>query len=114
MCGVFVDLQKAFDTVNHDILIEKLNYYGIRGIANSWFRSYLNNRKQYVSINGFSSKTLNTTHGVPQGSVLGLLLFLLYINDLHVSIKHSNVYHFADDTSLLHINDSSEKTKENI
>ena len=53
VCGIFVDLQKAFDTVNHEILIEKLNYYGVRGIANTWFMSYLNNRKQFVSINGF-------------------------------------------------------------
>ena len=109
VCGIFVDLQKAFDTVNHEILIEKLNYYGIRGPANSWFKSYLNNRKQFVSINGFNSDTLNMPHGVPQGSVLGPLLFLIYINDLHLSIKHSKVYHFADDTNLLHINNSHKK-----
>ena len=109
VCGIFVDLQKAFDTVNHEILIDKLNYYGIRGTANTWFKSYLSNRKQFVSINGFNSDTLNITHGVPQGSVLGPLLFLLYINDLHISIKHSKVYHFADDTNLLHINESLKK-----
>ena len=69
--GVFVDSQKAFDTVNHEILLEKLSYYGIRGTANSWFRSYLSQRKQYVSIKGFNSETRILKHGVPQGSVLG-------------------------------------------
>ena len=111
VCGIFVDLQKAFDTVNHEILIEKLQYYGIRGITNDWFRSYLTNRKQYVSINGYDSGVKLLHHGVPQGSVLGPLLFILYINDLHFAIKHSNVYHFADDTNLLHINETIKKTK---
>ena len=108
-CGIFVDLQKAFDTVNHEILIEKLQHYGIRGITNNWFKSYLTDRKQYVSINGYNSNMKVLRHGVPQGSVLGPLLFILYINDLRFSIKHSNVYHFADDTNLLHINESFKK-----
>ena len=69
--GVFVDLQKAFDTVNHEILIYKLNHYGIRGTVNDWFSSYLSSRTQYVSILGFTSNTLDVNHGVPQGSVLG-------------------------------------------
>ena len=101
-----MELQKAFDTVNHDILISKLDHYGIRGTANNWFASYLKNRSQFVSILGYESSTKPINHGVPQGSVLGPLLFLIYINDLYSAIKNSKVYHFADDTNLLNISDS--------
>ena len=100
-CGVFIDLRKAFDTVDHDILIKKLRHYGVRGIALDWFKSYLNNRRQFVTINGISSNELSMNYGVPQGSVLGPLLFLIYINDLNIAIQHSTVRHFADDTNLL-------------
>ena len=102
-CGVFVDLQKAFDTVDHEILISKLDHYGIRGSTKAWFKSYLSNRSQYVSISGTKSHLKSIKHGVPQGSVLGPLLFLVYINDLHHSIRTSETYHFADDTHLLNL-----------
>ena len=113
-CGIFVDLQKAFDTVNHEILLKKLEHYGIRGNSNSWFKSYLNDRKQLVSINGIDSETQIMKHGVPQGSVLGPLLFLIYINDLHAAIAYSRSYHFADDTHLLNINTSPKKVQKQL
>ena len=113
-CGIFIDLQKAFDTVDHNILLKKLEYYGIRGIANKWFTSYLSNRKQFVSINGFDSKKRTMEFGVPQGSVLGPLLFLIYINDLHKAIKFSITHHFADDTNLLVIGKTLKQIQKQI
>ena len=99
-CGIFIDLQKAFDTVNHDILLSKLEHYGIRGSAQTWFKSYLNDRKQFVSVNGHSSSICKISCGVPQGSVLGPLLFLIYINDLPNSSKFLKFFLFADDTNI--------------
>ena len=104
VCGVFIDLQKAFDTVNHEILLEKLKHYGIRSKQNDWFRSFLTNRKQYVSMEGFFSQTKIVKCGVLQGSTLGPLLFLIYINDLANALEKSIVHHFADDTNLLYGN----------
>ena len=101
-CGIFVDLQKAFDIVEHDMLLTKLEHYGVRGLANDWFKSYLSDRKQFVSINGHDSNLASVLYGLPQGSVLGPLLFLIYINDLNQAIKFCKVHHFADDTNLVH------------
>ena len=112
-CGVFVDFQKAFDTVNHDILVSKLDHYGVRETENNWFKSYLTGRSQFVSILGFDSNTKPILHGVPQGSVLGPLLFLIYINDLHFAMS-SKVFHFADDTNLLKICKSPKELQKSL
>ena len=101
---------KAFGTVSHHIILEKLNHYVIRVISNDWFKSYLSDRNQFVSINGFNSNYNTVKYGVPQGSVLGPLLFLIFINDLNVAIKNSEIFQFADNTCLLNIKDSIKKT----
>ena len=107
--GIFADLQKAFDTNDHEILLAKLDHYGICGVSNDWFRSYLSDRQQYVSINGYDSHLTKLNCGVPQGSVLGPLLFLLYITDFNQAIKFCKVHHFADDTNLLYLGKSIKK-----
>ena len=99
-CSIFIDLQKAFDTVNHGILLSKLEHYGVRGCALEWFRSYLSDRKQYVSVNGSNSNLELVSCGVPQGSVLGPLLILIYVNDLPNASKKLSFYLFADDTNI--------------
>ena len=98
-CGVFIDLQKAFDTVNHSILLQKLQHYGVRSTALNWFSCYVTDRKQYVSVNGRTSDHLKITCGVLQGSVLGPL-FLIYINDLPNVSKFLTFFLFADDTNI--------------
>ena len=103
-CGIFIDLKKAFDTVNHDILLNKLQYYGFRGIISNWFSSYLNNRRQTTEINNMISEQQSIDCGVPQGSVLGPLLFLIYMNDIQYSSTKFKFFLFADDTNILYAN----------
>ena len=98
--GIFVDLTKAFDTVDHEILLYKLDRYGIRGHANDFLRTYLTNRFQYTVINGTQSALNAVTCGVPQGSVLGPLFFALHIDDIDESVGMDHVRLFADDTAL--------------
>ena len=101
-CGIFLDFSKAFDTINHHILLEKLYKHGIRGLPHAWFSSYITNRKQYVKIGNVESSLKTITCGVPQGSTLGPLLFLLYINDLPRSSKKLTFRIFADDTNMFY------------
>ena len=98
--AIFCDLRKAFDTCNHTMLFKKMKKMGIRGLTLDWFKNYLTDRKQFVNINGASSSLLNSTIGVSQGSILGLILFLICINDLpHCSTLLAIL--FEDDTPLL-------------
>ena len=100
MIGIFIDFSRAFDTISHDILLRKLHFYGIRGKPLDWIQNYLSNQKQFVFYNNSQSDTCEISCGVPQGYILGSLLYLLYVNDIvNVSEKISCIL-FADDTNI--------------
>ena len=113
-CGIFLDLCKAFDTVDHSILLDKLSNYGIRGKVHDWFSSYLSNRRQFVSIGSSNSDPLPVRCGVPQGSVLGPLLFLIYVNDFQKCSDLQEFHLFADDTNLFSNNANIHDLESNI
>ena len=115
-CALFLDLSKAFDTLNHDILLNKLDKYGIHGVCNDWFRSYLNNRKLLCKINTAENTTIksdyfNITYGTAQGSCLGPLLFILFTNDIHLLSTYSRIILFADDTTIFSYHKSKQFLK---
>ena len=98
---LLIDFSKAFDMVEHSILLKKLEHYGIRGVALKWMESYLNGRKQYVTINGHNSTTRDMEYGVPQGSILGPLLFIIYINDIPGTASFAKFILYADDANII-------------
>ena len=104
-CCILVDLQKAFNTVDHEILLSKLDYYGIKGISNNWLKSNLSIRKQFVSVNGCNSGLTEINFGVLQGCVIWPVLLLLYINNFNQAIRFCKLHHFTDDTYLLYLSD---------
>ena len=106
MIATFLDLAKAFDTVNHDILLSKLERYGIRGKVLFFLKSYLSDRQQKVQIQNQTSEYIYLSCGVPQGTILGPLLFILYVNDLSRDMSEGSIMSYTDNTVIM----SSEDT----
>ena len=111
---LFLDFAKAFDTVNHKILLKKLEYYGVRGVPLIWFQSCLHNRRKCVKINQSNSDYKTITYGVPQGCALGPLLFLIYINDMFFAAPKVSFHLLADDTCIFHSNKNYRKLEDEI
>ena len=114
ICSIFLDLSKAFDTLNNQILLRKLYRYGIRGVPLQWLKSYLESRTQYVEVENAKSNPLSIQCGVPQGSTLGPLLFLIYINDMPNCLEKANIRTFADDTTLFYSSNSLQDLEKTI
>ena len=112
--ATLIDLRKAFDTINHSILIKKLPHFGFQDNATKWIENYLCNRKQLTTANNIKSSLLSVTYGVPQGSILGSSLFLLYINDIGKAIKHCNYLLYADDIVLYTANNNLTITSQHM
>ena len=106
-----VDLQKAFDTLDHGLLLEKMKYFGFRGSVIKWFESYLSSRKFLVSIDNVFSEVGVLKYGAPQGSILGPLLFLLYVNDLPQSLSDAGSYLYAGDTCIFYQHEDVKNVK---
>ena len=112
--GIFIDLSKAFDTIDHEMLLHKLNHYGIRGSAHSLLKSYLTDRMQYTTVLNESSNYNKIKYGVPQGSVLGPLLFIIYINDIVNCTTKAHFVLFADDTNIFVVDKSEKEAYEKV
>ena len=111
---VNIDLSKAFNLLNHDILLAKLKCYGVSENTLKWFKSYLSDRRQYVHFNGTKSSELQCNYGIPQGSILGPLMFILYINDLPVHLHQLSIHMYADDTIIYFISEDLNAVKQTI
>lgn len=112
--AIFLDFKRAFETIDRELLLQKLFFYGIQNKELNWFKSYLTNRKQITKVNNFKSATVNNGYGVPQGSILGALLFIIYINDMPNIIKNCEIVLYADDTLIFSESESDEQCHRNL
>ena len=112
--AIFIDLRKAFDTLSHSLIISKLPEYGIIGVGREWFTNYLYARQQCVSLNGERSSFNPVNCGVPQGSILGPLLFIMHFNEIKASLKHCNLLMYADDTVIYYSHKNMEQIEEKL